>query len=151
MRILLVEDDYLQADAIRAVLTRSLGAEVDRVATEAGFYEQFDEIARAQPDVIILDLMLRWTDPSPEMKRAPRQVLEEGPWRAGLRCERFLAEREETREIPILLFTVLEREDLETDLESLRRGVFFLQKGSDLGPLVEAVRKLRRLRGPFLC
>src|SRR2546425_8168130 len=112
MTILVIEDDYLQADWIRQKLTEAMpNANIRLIATEAEFRSQFENIANQDPDVVVMDVMLRWADPSPDLTPPPQDVREEGFYRAGLRCERMLAEDNRTSRVPVILYTVLELAD----------------------------------------
>src|SRR6266850_8480467 len=109
MRILIVEDDYLQAEWIYGSLEQALpDAQFDRVSTESEFRSRFDEIANKGPDVVVMDVMLRWADPIPGLDLPPIDVQKEGFYRAGLRCERILARDDRTSQVPVILYTVLE-------------------------------------------
>ena len=63
-RILLVEDDHLQAHAIKSGLRILLQREYPHlvftpISTESDLYNRFDEIARKGFDLAIIDVMLR--------------------------------------------------------------------------------------------
>jgi DNA-binding NarL/FixJ family response regulator len=141
MKILIVEDDHLQADWIRTTLESGLeGANVEHIRTEHDFQQHFDEIASDPPNVVVMDVMLRWSDPAPEIPAPPDNVRTEGFYRAGLRCSRLLARNERTTRIPVILFTVLEHSDLEDELQKLGRNIIYLRKEADADQLVAAVR-----------
>jgi CheY-like chemotaxis protein len=143
MRVIVLEDDSIQADAIRESLEENFaGIAVSLVPTEAQFHETMTEIARNPPDLLILDVMVRWTHPSPEMPPRPPEVVAEGFRRAGLRCLRLLLAAEETKDIPVILYTVLSRSDLERELLDLPPHVLFLEKESDLDRLVLHIRSM---------
>ncbi len=74
MYLLVIEDDYLQANWIQENLQTAFPtARIQRIATELDFRSHLEEIGRDRPTVIIMDVMLRWTDPSRRCER--RQVL----------------------------------------------------------------------------
>jgi CheY-like chemotaxis protein len=143
MYIVIVEDDYSQALLIEEALRKdadlnSSDCEIRRMSTESQFRKHLQELAERNPDVIVMDVMLRWTDPSPAMKAPPDDILKEGCFRAGLRNARLLAQNESTKKIPIILYTMLEMIDLGETAEL--PGINYLPKDSDLAPLVQAVR-----------
>jgi CheY-like chemotaxis protein len=128
MRILLVDDDYLEENLVRKILTDKTfkipDEEIVTITTEAEFRERIPEIARSPrpPELVIMDVMIRWTDRKPgdiDMAQVPGAVGQEGPYRAGLRCAEMLDQLNPN--IPILFYTILEREDLDSDLFR-RRG-----------------------------
>lgn len=138
MKVLLVEDDYVQEDTITEALERAFtGIKVDKIRTEAEFHEGIDRIARKPPDVVIMDVMLRWTDPAPDMPIPPAVVQKDGYHRAGLRCADMLSERDATKNVPVILFTVLRREDLELPKT---HNILYVSKESDLDELVSRIR-----------
>jgi CheY-like chemotaxis protein len=125
MYILIVEDDEPQFNLVKSGLERirSFSKDrIERIATELDFQNKFDEIATNKPDVIIMDVMLRWTDPVRNMLPAPGDMD-----RAGIRCEKMLANNDKTRDIPVILYTVLSRDDLKDDLPN-RQNVRYLDK-----------------------
>lgn len=143
MNILIVEDDYLQAEWFQKELKKEFPrANIDIIKTEYKFRSCMEEIAKKPPDVIVMDIMLRWADPSPDMPQPPDDVKNEGFYRAGLRCQKLLAESEKTRIIPVILYTVLERNDLKENLQKLPSHVIHLPKESSLTPLVREIRRL---------
>lgn len=139
MRILLVEDDPLQAESILASLKAHFaGMGIKHLSTEQEFRAKLDEIAASPPDLVILDVMLRWTDPSPGLEVPPEEVRRERHYRAGLRCQRLLSQKLGDDCPPILLYTILETDDVGP----LPSGVDHLSKSSDLGPLIVRIRQL---------
>src|SRR5262245_13291653 len=109
MKILLVEDDYLMTDWLYPKLEEEFpNAEIDKISTESEFYSRLVSIAVNPPDIILMDVMLRWADPSPDLQSPPREVQEGGFFRAGLRCQRLLSKKTQPNQIPVVLFTTLE-------------------------------------------
>jgi len=145
MKILLVEDDYLQTDWVYSDLIREFpDAEIEKLSTESEFYSRLDGIAGASPDVILMDIMMRWAHPSPNIPPAPEEVKKDGFYRAGLRCIRLLSKSARTSRIPVILYTMLERADLEEPLRKLPANVTYMQKESDLTPLFQRIRAVTR-------
>ncbi len=113
MRITLVDDDHLELARIADALRKRFGAEVQTLATESEFVASLDSIASANPDVIILDIMLRWANPSAklELSEIPPEVVSEGFYTAGIRCLQRLRQRDDTKQIPVILYTTLDQND----------------------------------------
>src|SRR5262245_16243553 len=133
MYILIVEDDHSQAELIEEALQKEADLnstiyEIRRVSTESQFRDQLNDIAERNPDVIVMDVMLRWTDPAPDMKAPPDDILKEGCFRAGVRNAWLLAGNESTKRIPVILYTMLEKIDLGDTSELLE--VTYLPKDS---------------------
>lgn len=145
MYVILVEDDHLQAEWVESCLVAAFhGVTVNRISTESEFYSRLNDIVDSCPDVFIIDAMLRWADPSPAMQEPPREVKDEGFYRAGLRCQRKICEHEKAQYVPIILYTVLEELDLESALRDKPPNVAYLRKDSESEPLVEKIREVTR-------
>jgi CheY-like chemotaxis protein len=142
MKILLVEDDHFQAEQIRSALEESFSKlSFEKVDSEHEFYSKLGDIERNPPDVIIMDVMLRWTHPSRDMPDPPEEVLAEKHYRAGFRCLKRLAEREATKRIGVILYTVLESGDIDKDLKTLPSNVIYLRKEANYEPFIRGVRR----------
>lgn len=147
MRILIVEDDHFQAQWIRTHLEKQMpDAVVQLIKTESAFRSQFEAITQAPPSVIVMDVMLRWADPQPpeKMDLPPESIKANGFYRAGLRCAELLQTREETKDVPVILYTVLEQGDLNNDMKGLPQTVSYVEKGKDLTPLIDLIREKGR-------
>jgi CheY-like chemotaxis protein len=116
-------------------------AGVQILRTESAFESAFDDIAQQPPDVVVMDVMLRWDDPGPRLRNAPEEVRRDGIYRAGLRCVRRLANDSRTQAIPVVLYTVLEYHDLANDLP-MAPSVVHLRKDSNLQPLIRMIRSI---------
>ena len=112
-------------------------AHVEWLKTESSFRDSLEQLIANPPDLTIMDIMLRWADPAPEMPEAPEEVKKEGFYRAGIRCQDLLSSHRETADLPVLLYTLLESSDLGPELDDLkkRKNVTHLRKQSDLTPL----------------
>jgi CheY-like chemotaxis protein len=147
MKLLIVEDDHLQAEWISEKLSEAISdAEITCIRTESDFRRRFEEIANCAPEVVLMDVMLRWADVSLDIPEPPEDVIKEKFYRAGLRCQRLLAEHERTALIPIIFYTVLERTDLRNDLANLPTHVQYLAKHSDIAPLIQKIEEITASR-----
>jgi CheY-like chemotaxis protein len=141
IRIVVVEDDASYADALETALRREFpGAKIERVATEHEFLRRLDSFQREPPRVFVIDVMLRWTDPAPNMPPPPDDVSRDGFFRAGLRCRERLDGHPRTRCVPVVFHTVLEG-DLPAS-SGLPPHVGFSAKGTDGEGLVEEIKRL---------
>ena len=113
--ILLVEDDFMQAEGLMERIKDQLGVESDLISTELGFQTRFEEIAQDPPVLIIMDVMLRWADPQPVIQRPPDGY--DGFHRAGIRCLKMLRSDPRTKELPVILHSVLEESDVLPDMK----------------------------------
>lgn len=102
---LVIEDDELQAEALKSYLTGTYpGLSVQCVATELDFRTNVITLQPLPYSVAIVDMMLRWTDASPNMVMPEADILREGFFVAGLRCCRSLRRSG----IPCVIFTALD-------------------------------------------
>lgn len=142
MKIILLEDDHLHAEAVSAELQRNFpNCQVEHISTELQFRNRFNSFTKNPPDLFIFDVMVRWTDPSPDMVPIPKEIMDKGPWRAGLRCQEMVAENEATKTTPVILFSVLDREDYERDIKHASPKIIGITKGED-GRLSAVIRSL---------
>jgi len=149
MYITVVEDDHLQAEWIESCLkTAFRRLTVKPINTESEFYLWLGEIVNGgeKPDLFIIDVMLRWADPSPTISEPPPEVMKNGVFRAGLRCKDRVLANSRTKDVPIILYTVLKESDLEKALENRQPGVTYLRKDSSPEPLIRMIRRILKAK-----
>ena len=139
LQILVLEDDHLQARDLRHELEKVFDAEVRVISTEHEFRQVLPEIAEAPPRVAVLDRMVRWADPAPDMPLPPQEDWD--PEEAGLRCAELLEGDERTRSAKILLFSVL------GDGGNINGFECFV-KESEFGNLTERIKDFIQEQGP---
>jgi len=137
MYIIIVDDDNLQAEWLMAMLKDFFqNSKIEWVDTEYEFRSRIDEFAEDPPDIIVMDVMLRWTYPSEDMPVLPDEVEKEGFYTAGFRCEELLSGKEALKNVPLIFYTVLEKADLKKRYEFVpgstnlltKQGRAYLQK-----------------------
>lgn len=101
-KVLIIEDDQIQAEDLKARIEK-MGSPADVISTEAEFRRKFRDGDLKNYSLAVVDMMLRWTDPAPDMEPPDADVIEEGSYTAGLRCCRSLA----ARGVPSVVFTAL--------------------------------------------
>jgi CheY-like chemotaxis protein len=144
LKLIHLEDDKQCAELIKRALEGEFGkstVEIKRICTEAAFRAQIPQIVEDNPDCVLLDVMVRWTDVSRDMPAAPEEVKEEGNFRAGLRCERLL--HEVAPDLPTILYTVLDRKDLGEEILNHPK-VRHITKEANFAPLFDAIRENTR-------
>lgn len=142
-RILLLEDDYLQREAVKAALEQEFDAEVQALSCEKEFRDRFDSVAEQPPSVAVLDRMLRWQSASREEPAQPADAVD--PDKAGIRCAAMFGSDARTKNVPVILYSVL-GQDAPVG-EPLPGGVLSLVKEYKFDNLVEAVRDAISLGG----
>jgi CheY-like chemotaxis protein len=148
--ILSVEDDPLQAEWIRATIERHIpNSDIRQLKTEHEFVAEFEAIALRPPRVILLDAMLRWTDPVRDMPIMPAEVQKGGLAQAGLRCRQRLSADSRTSAIPVILYSVLQGNPSRPEtLQFMPEDVTHVQKNADpvemIGKIKLALHQERR-------
>lgn len=115
-----------------------------RFSTEESFRAYLRALTPDEtPDLFVVDMMLRWTDPRPDLEPPPDDVFIGGYQEAGLRCVRDILANEHTRLTPIIIHTILTREDINemlkgstAPLDTLPPHVKYSHKGADGSMLV---------------
>jgi CheY-like chemotaxis protein len=105
--IYVVEDDDFQIEWIVELLQQNFGNEVEvkQIKTHYEFESSFDAIAADQPAAMIIDVMLQWADT--KLAREPHSL--DSYRRAGLDCRNMLAKDTRTQNVPVMLYSVLNR------------------------------------------
>lgn len=140
MRILLLEDDPDQALDIQAEIAhRFPGAEIEHLYTESDFMARLDDVVHHPPDGIIMDVMLPWAKPSPNMPPCPESVRSEGQKFAGFRCASRLWAA--GVRVPMIFYTVLRDNDLMRDRRWAECEAMYVQKKASFDSLVDRIRR----------
>jgi CheY-like chemotaxis protein len=147
MNILVVEDDHQQAKLIKERLeSRFARSEVVVIKTEFEFRNRLAALLKNPPHLVIMDVMLRWTTAERDLPEAPPEVVEQGFYRAGLRCRQLLASSPSTARVPVIFYTFLEPKDLKREIQEMSaKGaapVLHLQKQSDFSTLFDQVEQV---------
>jgi CheY-like chemotaxis protein len=127
MYILFVEDDPVQFKFIEKNIMESgefSPLKIRSIRTESEFRNNFEEIATDNPDVVIMDVMLRWTNPSPNMPIPPKEIKEKGFYRAGIRCTQMLNDDTRTKHIPVIIYSILDKDVLDDEIENLPQAKY---------------------------
>lgn len=144
MKALLLEDDTEQFVAVSKRLAEAFsGIQIQRISTESEFGRTFEKIASNPPDVIIVDVMLRWCDASSEYIPMPPEIrADNGHYRAGFRCALHLANDPRTCTIPIFIYSVLDQTDVQPRIEELGISLRFVRKESYINNLAAEIESI---------
>jgi CheY-like chemotaxis protein len=141
--LVVVEDDHLQEGPLEEQLREAFpDATIETIATERAFRERLADLVARPPDLVIMDVMLRWDFPTPNAPSPPEDVVAGGYHWAGLRCADLMAASPALARTPVLFWTIIERSDLEREGRTLPRNTRHVRKSSDLEVLIRAVRDL---------
>ena len=147
MKILLIEDDNLYSDELETDLKadRAISESIPRidlVSSEREFRERFEEIAEANYDFAIIDMMVLWERSRPDRKKPPQDVLDGGIYRAGFRCMDWLRKDSRTKDLPIVIHTNFSDREVP-DLQKKYQGPLtrFLPKSGEKEPLLTLLRE----------
>ena len=145
LKVLIVEDDPLQASYLKEQFENEFReVEIFLIRSEKQFREDFKAIEDFAPDLIILDVMLRWMNPPLNMSSIPGDVEVEGFYRAGFRCLKSLIESQALKDTPVIIHSVLEKDELQEELNNLPMNVFASDKHQLTGSLFKYVRSALR-------
>jgi CheY-like chemotaxis protein len=126
-RVVLLEDDYIQVEnLVDFFVDHYPSVDLVVVQSERDFRFRMAEFGVAPPDLFILDVMVPWTDYSEELGSAvaPSEVVEGGPFGAGLRCLQLLLASPRLGRVPVIVLSVMER----TVDKEVPEHVLWLQK-----------------------
>ncbi len=142
-RIVIVEDDPLAAARIEdALAIKVRRVEVVRIATELEFRKKFTDLVQNPPALLVVDIMLRWTDPAPDYERPPNDVREQGYYRAGFRCVESALGSPLLALVPVVLYSVLDQVDIEDELKAMPTHIRFVNKDRGVDALVDEIRSI---------
>lgn len=139
MRVVLIEDDPDQARKITTALRKAFDdLEVRLIESELEFRDRVDELISPVPAVILMDVMVRKVP-----KGAPDDVElalsdEDAFHQAGFRCEKLLRAR--SMDVPVIIYSVLDREDLTESLAKVSSRTRYIRKEYHLHPLINQIR-----------
>ena len=141
--IVVLEDDHLQEDLVRDQLQQAFpDARIETIVSEQDFQSRLADFRRQPPDVIIMDVMLRWASPRPGAPAPPDDVVSGGYQRAGFRCAELVFKDAVLRTVPVVYYTILEGGDLERDTRQLSGSTTYVRKSKDHGYLARKIRDL---------
>lgn len=140
--IVLVEDnpDWLELCCDR--LKKELSRDPVVIGSESDFIENMPEFEKHPPQLFIIDVMVPWSEPRPDIPEASEEVKRNGFFKAGFRCQKRLAENENLRNAPIIFWTILSDKDVLRALRTYPLNVSHVAKDLDLNPLMNKIREL---------
>lgn len=143
VRVIIVEDDHLQAEAFASAVRRAFRlAEIITIHTESEFRTRFESLRANPPSLFVLDVILRWSNPSEELGNPPEEATVDGIYRGGMRCLRMILATPEIQDVPVIVYSVVAHEAIEERRVVLPAHVVVLDKSSNDNLLVRAVRSL---------
>lgn len=143
MRIVVLEDDEIWAGILQDALESEFSSvELRVVSSEQEFRDQFNDLAEIPPDLVFVDVMLRWSPVGGPHGDVPEEVMKEGHYRGGIRCLRILRGDERTRAVPVIVHSVLTHRDVKELDEFASPSLLNLPKGEPIDDILRAVRSL---------
>lgn len=142
MKIVIVEDDPLQMEWLDGEIRKYFPkAVIERINTEHEFQSHLSDFVKNPPSIFVIDMLLRWTNPSRNMPPQTEEVEKGGFFRAGLRCAQKLVNRDNTKKVPIIIYTVLEKDEIALDLKEIQ-SARYLRKDGAADKLIKEIRSL---------
>ncbi|MBE0564688.1 MAG: hypothetical protein IH621_01920 [Krumholzibacteria bacterium] len=156
MKILVVEDDPSQHELIVRVLCREFDmaeSDIDVEETEADAREYIDNVSEEGcPDLCVVDIMLNpWYDGSDEeedgvaadnAKLIEPEIYLGGFYDAGLRVIQSIRANRRMRNIPVLVYSVVENSKIEPEVAKLVSRFRCIDKIHGSREFVRAAREL---------
>ena len=130
MRIIVLEDvPIAAASLVHLIRSECAEAQIRVLDNEFEFNQAHSDFIKQQPNLFVLDMRVRWTSSDLVAAVPPIDYQRTGSWRrAGLRCCRLLLSDERTRDLPIVLTSVLEDREVRAELQGLPPNVDFIEK-----------------------
>lgn len=126
-RIVLVEDESIYAEELQQKLLPLIAPlDIEWCSTEAVFISCLPEWANEPPLLFILDMLVPWARPNPNVPKPPDDV--RSPHRAGIRCYRRLRKYPVFATTPILFSTVVSSEQFRRNIPHKDLAVSVYQK-----------------------
>ena len=136
MRIAVVEDDWSDYSDIREMLDAAYVAlEIISIGTESAFLKALPVLCASPPDLIILDVMIRFGEDINGEPVGP-------PFRSGFRLLRRIRQSPSLAGTPVIIHTALDRDDVREELKDLPEQCVFVRKTA---PPAELVAKIQAL------
>jgi len=140
--ILIIEDDHVQHTWLSDTLSLTFpDLEVEVIETESEFIENFQRLEANPPTIIIIDIMLRWTNPSPSMPVPPVRKTPSF-YEAGLRCYDLIKNSPNMLNTSVIFYSVLGEEDLSSLFKSVGGNIIHLKKETETSPLLNQIKRL---------
>lgn len=142
LRVVIVEDSASSAleEELRSAFA---GIQVEIFTCESDFHDALRAIVANPPDLFIIDMLLRWTTPRPQMPPRPPHATR---YRAGVRCVQALL-ASPAKEVPVIIHSVLERAEI-AEMTTFPTSVSYVQKGNGVAATVRAVLETTRDLSP---
>jgi len=130
-KILILEDDATMSDWLQESIERdfvNMNPEVEVLESESEFVlqwvPQFEKSPKHPPDVIVIDIMLKWTSPARNQPPRPLDAIKGGYVRGGLRCFDLIRNHHLLSRSHVILLTILTKNDLDNVLSKEEREAF---------------------------
>jgi DNA-binding NarL/FixJ family response regulator len=141
--IWIVEDSALSAETLREAVSASFPtARIAVIGTESEFRQHLSRVSDHSVDIVVLDVMLRWARARPDAPPPPPEYGPRSRFRAGFRCAELLADNRWTVDVPVIVWTVLGREDIRPDLATMGNPIAFVLKSSSFEQLLRTMRSM---------
>lgn len=138
--IVIAEDDHLQRQSLRTELSIAFpSANFVEISTEREFRQELSRLVGLDRAVFVIDVMMRWCDPSPDMGAIPEDVIHGGSFCAGVRC--FAALKNLRSDARAVVYSVLDESDVPLN-EILGGPESYVRKDSDFSALLQRIRMM---------
>jgi predicted nucleotide-binding protein len=145
MKIMIIEDDPYTKSAIRDVFEEFFpNSELNVLSSVSELKRALDDglLTVNPPDLIVVDMILRWSRPAPHMPEIPVELQPYEMSRAGFKCIELLRATSGGGPIPVILHTMLTAEELRGELRIAGPNVYHVVKDENPQPLVNVMRRI---------
>jgi DNA-binding NarL/FixJ family response regulator len=143
MKVVLIEDDYLEAGQIKDLLGQQYqGVDIVDIATESDFVAAIPALEEDPPDLVVMDIMIPRHRPSLNIVAPPEEDVDHLSLRTGIRLLGMLQGNARLRNVPVIIHSALAWHDLEADLSNRPNHVLFVHKGAAPLELMAVLRAL---------
>jgi len=141
MRVLIIEDNHYHAEALKEKLFNHFQEiEIGVFGTEYDTYNNMGILEKSGLDIIILDMILPWCNPMSNMPEAPEGY--DSPYNAGIRCMSIFLNNSNFKNVPIIIYSVLDRKRLMDDLKTIPSNVFIVGKKSSFDDMALKIESI---------
>lgn len=144
VKILIVEDEHTQLDSLSKEFKKAFSnINLEFIDTESDFITNFPNLIENPPNLIIMDVMLRWASEKSKIIEPPKDIKEEDFYTAGFRCLELIKNNARTAAIPVIIHSsAYDKEEIKEAVEKLSKNWIVVQKSSNRENLLLIMRSL---------
>lgn len=141
MKIILLEDDHIQASRIIDEMEHYFGMpKISLYSNASEFIKELPEICAVPPDLFLFDMMLQW---SAVEDLASREIPSDFEYsQAGIHCAKAVLSSPKISSIPIILHTFVRAEVIQSTFGVMPKNVSIIGKEENTRSLMMMIRSV---------